>query len=57
MALVLYWSKRADKKFDQICDYLNSKWGERVTIAFVKKVYEFLLLRLIKPLQLKLWII
>ncbi|MBN2611684.1 MAG: type II toxin-antitoxin system RelE/ParE family toxin [Bacteroidales bacterium] len=42
MALEIFWSKRADSKFDRILDYLNSEWGERVTIAFVKKVYDFL---------------
>jgi plasmid stabilization system protein ParE len=42
MALEIFWSKRADNKFDKILDYLNSEWGERVTSAFVKKVYDFL---------------
>jgi len=42
MALDIFWSKRADAKFDRILDYLRNEWGERVTIAFVKKVYDFL---------------
>jgi plasmid stabilization system protein ParE len=42
MALEIFWSKRADNKFDKILDYLDSEWGERVTGAFVKKVYNFL---------------
>jgi plasmid stabilization system protein ParE len=42
MALELYWSARADKKFDRIIEYLHEEWGEKVTTAFVKKVYEFL---------------
>jgi plasmid stabilization system protein ParE len=42
MALRIFWSKRADKKFDNILDYLSAEWGEKVTIAFVKKVYDFL---------------
>jgi plasmid stabilization system protein ParE len=42
MALEIFWSKRADNKFDKILEYLNSEWGERVTSAFVKKVYDFL---------------
>jgi len=42
MALRIFWSKRADKKFDKILDYLNAEWGEKVTSAFVKKVYDFL---------------
>ena len=42
MALKIYWSKRAVKKFDQILDYLLEEWGESVTKAFTRKVYEFL---------------
>jgi plasmid stabilization system protein ParE len=42
VALEIYWSKRADAKFDEIIDYLDSEWGEGVTGAFVKKVYDFL---------------
>lgn len=34
--------KRADKKFDEIIEYLLQEWGETVTKAFVKKVYDFL---------------
>jgi plasmid stabilization system protein ParE len=42
MALRIFWSKRADKKFDTILDYLTTEWGEKVTSAFVKKAYDFL---------------
>jgi len=42
MALRIFWSKKADKKFDNILDYLSAEWGEKVTSAFVKKVYDFL---------------
>jgi plasmid stabilization system protein ParE len=42
MALEIYWSKRAVKKFDKILEYLLEEWGERVTRNFVKKVYSFL---------------
>ncbi len=42
MALTVYWSKRADRKFDQIIEYLEREWGETVTRAFVRKVYDFL---------------
>lgn len=42
MALKILWSKRADKKFDKILEYLLEEWGERVTRIFVKKVYNFL---------------
>ena len=42
MALKIYWTKRADKKFDQILDYLLTEWGERVAKAFTRKIYDFL---------------
>lgn len=42
MALNIKWTKRADKKFDKIIEYLQSEWGERVAKNFVKKVYDFL---------------
>jgi plasmid stabilization system protein ParE len=42
MALEIVWSKRADKKFDLILEYLSKEWGNKVTKAFVKKVYDFL---------------
>jgi plasmid stabilization system protein ParE len=42
MALEIYWSKRADAKFDTITEYLTVEWGERLTSSFVKKVYDFL---------------
>ena len=42
MALEIYWTKRADKKFDRILEYLQIEWGENVAKAFTKKVYEFL---------------
>ena len=42
MALTIYWSKRADSKFDSIIEFIHDEWGEVVTKAFVKKVYDFL---------------
>lgn len=42
MALEIFWSKRADIKFDRILEFLMEEWGEVVTRSFVKKVYEFL---------------
>lgn len=42
MALTIYWSKRADNKFDKIISYIEKEWGEVVARAFVKKVYDFL---------------
>jgi plasmid stabilization system protein ParE len=42
MALTIFWTKRADKKFDQILDYLLEEWGESVAKSFIRKVYDFL---------------
>lgn len=42
MALIIYWSKKADEKLDQILVYLEDEWGENVTRAFVRKIYDFL---------------
>lgn len=42
MAMTIYWSIRADKKFDALIDYIRNEWGENVARAFVKKVYDFL---------------
>ena len=42
MAFEITWSKRADKKFDKIIEYLLAEWKEQVTEEFVKKVYEFI---------------
>ncbi len=42
MALEIYWSKRADKKFDEIIDYLLANWNEQVAQEFIKRVYDFL---------------
>ncbi len=42
MALEIYWTRRADKKFDQIIDYLLKEWGEDVAKVFTRKVYDFL---------------
>ncbi len=31
MALNIVWSKKADKKFDKIIEYLTINWGDRTT--------------------------
>ena len=49
MALSIYWSKRADQKFDGIIEYLQTKWSERIARSFVRKTYEFLDLLLDYP--------
>jgi plasmid stabilization system protein ParE len=42
MALEIYWTKRASKTFDKIQEYLIEEWGENVTRAFVRKVFDTL---------------
>ena len=42
MALKVVWTKRADKKFDSIIDYLLNKWGELVTTNFVRKTHHLI---------------
>lgn len=42
MAVEIWWTDLADKKFDKIIEYLEHEWGERVTSAFVGKVFDFL---------------
>ncbi len=42
MALDIFWSKKAEKRFDSIISYLEVEWGTNTTKLFVKKVYDFL---------------
>jgi len=42
MALKILWSKRAEKKFNKIIEYLLEEWNEQITDAFVKKVFELI---------------
>jgi plasmid stabilization system protein ParE len=42
MALAIFWSKRADKRFDVIIEYIEDKWGLHVASLFVRKTYDFL---------------
>ena len=42
MAFQIVWSKRSVEKFDKIIAYLIKEWGEKVTVSFVKKVYDFI---------------
>ncbi len=42
MALEIKWSKRADKSFDKIIEYLEDNQSENVVKAFVQKLYDFL---------------
>jgi len=42
MALEVFWTKRADKKFDKIIDYLHNEYGSERTEQFVTRVYDFI---------------
>ncbi len=42
MALKIYWTKRAEKSFENIIDFLLEKWNEKVAENFTKKVFDFL---------------
>lgn len=42
MALEIYWTTRANKKFDSILEYLLSEWNVKISKNFVKKVFDFL---------------
>jgi plasmid stabilization system protein ParE len=42
MAKEIVWTKRADKKFLRILEYLNEVWGQKVTEAFIQRTYNFL---------------
>ncbi len=49
MALDIFWSKKADKRFDLIIEYLLENWGEKTVSLFVKQVYDFLELLSVFP--------
>ncbi len=42
MALKIFWTTSAVKRFDSIIEYINIEWGEHSESIFVKKVYDFL---------------
>ena len=39
MVREIIWTKRANHNFNRIITYLEEEWGEKVTVAFVKKTY------------------
>lgn len=47
MSLEIIWSKKADKKFDKINDYLLLNWGDNPTKVFIKKGLNIILFFLI----------
>lgn len=42
MALEIFWTNRADKKFDKILDYLHKEYGSLKSGQFVKRVFDFM---------------
>ncbi len=38
----IFWTKRAEKRFSGIVDYLRNEWGGKVKDAFVQKTDDFL---------------
>ncbi|MFZ4465419.1 MAG: type II toxin-antitoxin system RelE/ParE family toxin, partial [Bacteroidales bacterium] len=42
MALKIKWSKKADRSFDKIIEYLTKEWREKVSKAFVRKAFDLL---------------
>ena len=42
MALKIQWTSRADKKFDLILDYLLVEWNQKITVSFVRNVYDII---------------
>jgi len=40
MAKKIVWTKRANSKFNNIINYLEQKWGSKVTQHFVRKTYD-----------------
>lgn len=42
MALSVFWSKKSDKRFDEIIDFLLNNWGEKSVSIFVTKIHEFI---------------
>jgi plasmid stabilization system protein ParE len=42
MAVDILWTKRAEKKFEKILEFLSNEWGTQVTKAFIKEIYDFM---------------
>jgi len=42
MAFEIQWTKRADKKLDQIISHLQQDWGEKSVRDFMTYLYDFL---------------
>jgi len=42
MAKVIFWTKRAERKFNSIIEYIQKEWNDPVVSFFVKRVYAFI---------------
>ena len=42
MALTIIWSKRAEKGYDRIVNYLIDNWSEKEVRVFIKETSKFL---------------
>jgi plasmid stabilization system protein ParE len=42
MVREIAWTKRANYKFNKIIEYLESEWGENVTLNFVRRTYDII---------------
>jgi plasmid stabilization system protein ParE len=42
MACIILWSKRAEKGFDAIVEYLSTEWTEKEVRFFVKETMQFI---------------
>ena len=39
MANTIVWTKRASNRFNDIAEYLNEEWGEKVAQSFAEQTY------------------
>lgn len=42
MACIIFWSKRAEKGFNAIVEYLSAEWTEKEVRIFVKEIMQFI---------------
>jgi plasmid stabilization system protein ParE len=42
MAKTIVWNRRASNSFDSVIEYLQQKWGDRVTKNFVARTFQII---------------
>jgi len=42
MVKTIVWNRRASNSFDSIIEYLQQKWGDRVTRSFVARTFQII---------------